>query len=1081
MSASPVAAADAQPGVRYRLRAHPPRPPVVLSGEQRAVVDSRHRRLRVLAGPGTGKTSTLVETVAARVEAGAAPEELLVLTFSRRARAELVARIAGRIGVTTRVPWVRTLHSYAFALISAEASRSGEPPPRLLPAGEADVMVRELLAGHEEAGGGPWPAYLRQALTSATFAEELTDLLSRTTNQGIDPSRMAALGRRFKIPEWSSAADFAREYQQVSDLRQGTSGFGAALDHSELTAAALAALGNEATLAAEQQRVRRIFVDEYQDVDPAQATLIERLATAADELVVFGDPDQSIYAFRGSQPAVLQRIDVDATVILTRSARLAPAVLDATRRLARLLPGPGPHREMSSGVPGAAGSGSVEVVVFASQAAQAAHVADRFRRYHLLDGVPWSQMAVLVRSASGSAPAVTRAFLTAEVPVVRDGAEVAPAADPVVTTLTTVLRYGLDPAVLTGETALDLLGPGYGGLDPTGLRRLRRALRAAGFGQGSSADLAAALLAGAPLRAAVPADLLGAVDRVVVLLDRARQVVRTGDATAEQMLWEVWHASGLVERLRTAAERGGRSGQRAGRSLDAVMALFELAADLAERLPMAGLRAFLDAVAQRQIGPGRTPAGSGPVGVSLLSAHAAKGLEFDVVAVVDVQEGRWPDLRRRGRLLHGAELLDSAAGLPAREDSISAELAEERRLFYVATTRARHHLIAAGISDADQVPSRFLAELAGSDGELPVVPATARRAGTRRGLVLSELIADLRRAVIDPTAEPTATRAAVRQLARLAQAGVPGAHPRDWHGLAETSTADPPVAAGATVTVSPSTVESLTDCALRTVLERAGGRVTDPSQAQVEGVVVHALAHGLAQGGTVSFLRGEVDRFLDGQQLPPWQLARARRVIGAMLDSALDWRASTHPPRRLVGSEVEVTAVLPGTEPGDHPVRVAGRIDWLSELPDGALLVTDFKTGASVPTREKAAGHAQLATYQVALAHGGPAAAAPTPATLSAAAGQLTDGPEPGPPSVDARRENRVGGAELVFLRFPRVRTLPQPALGPEQLGEWSTTIRTAAQQLARPQVWARENARCERCPVRASCPLQADGRQVTR
>ncbi len=69
-------------------------------------------------------------------------------------------------------------------------------------------------------------------------------------------------------------------------------------------------------LAAEQARVRRIFVDEFQDVDPAQADLVGVLASGADELVVFGDPDQSIYAFRGSDQAALRDLDVDATVML---------------------------------------------------------------------------------------------------------------------------------------------------------------------------------------------------------------------------------------------------------------------------------------------------------------------------------------------------------------------------------------------------------------------------------------------------------------------------------------------------------------------------------------------------------------------------------------------------------------------------------------------------------------------------------------------------------------------------------------------------------------------------------------------
>src|SRR6476619_608338 len=180
-------------------------------------------------------------------------------------------------------------------------------------------------------------AAVSAALESPAFAAELRELMLRTAERGITPRRLAELGRRRQRPEWQAAALFAREYQDVSDLRQGSSGLGAALDQAELTRAARGLLADDTLLAMEQTRVRRIFVDEYQDVDPAQARLIELLASGADELVVFGDPDQSIYAFRGSDPGALRDIEVDRTVSLTASRRLAPAVLLATRRLAERL------------------------------------------------------------------------------------------------------------------------------------------------------------------------------------------------------------------------------------------------------------------------------------------------------------------------------------------------------------------------------------------------------------------------------------------------------------------------------------------------------------------------------------------------------------------------------------------------------------------------------------------------------------------------------------------------------------------------------------------------------------------------
>src|SRR6478609_8532960 len=144
---------------RFRLRGGTVAPGVAEpTAEQLRVISHGGRRLRVLAGPGTGKSFTLVEAVAERIRRGVPAEQILVLTFSRRAAAELTARITTRLGITTREPLVRTLHGYAFSLLRAQAVRAGEPAPRLLAAGESDQMVRELLDGQRDSGRGGWPA-----------------------------------------------------------------------------------------------------------------------------------------------------------------------------------------------------------------------------------------------------------------------------------------------------------------------------------------------------------------------------------------------------------------------------------------------------------------------------------------------------------------------------------------------------------------------------------------------------------------------------------------------------------------------------------------------------------------------------------------------------------------------------------------------------------------------------------------------------------------------------------------------------------------------------------------------------------
>lgn len=1011
-----------------------------LDPDQLAVVGHGRRRVRVLAGPGTGKTTTLVETVVERITSGAAAvDDVLVLTFSRRAAGELTRRLADRLGVVVREPLVRTLHSYAFSLVRREAIRRGDPVPRMLGAAESDQVIRELLAGHAEDGTGGWPSSAREALRTGSFASEVRDILSRSAERGIEPRRLAAVGEKADRPDWVAVGRLAQEYREVTDLRQGSSGLGSALDQAELTAAAVAALRRDTVLADEQRRYRRIFVDEYQDVDPAQAALIELLASGADELMVLGDPDQAIYGFRGSEAAALRDIEVDGTLTLTASRRLPTALVSASRRIAAALPGDLGHRELTGTADPAA---ELSVTVLPTPAQEAAAVADRLRRAHLLDGVPWRRMAVLLRSPAATLPMVTRACAAAGVPLLVAGSDQPVAADPVVDGLLGLLRHAVDPA-LTAEAAQHLLLSPVGGLDPMSLRRLRRALRRADPTGGASAELVAGALVGPDPADLLPDDLLPPVEQLRALLALARSGAEVADG--RELLHQLWTAGGWENVLVERSDRGGRSGERADRSLDATIGLFRLADDLADRLPGAGVRALLELVLDQRI-PGDDPARAdrGTEAVAVMSAHSAKGLEWDVVAVLGVQDDTWPDLRHRASLLHGDDLVAEAAR-SRRRVSDDRQLIEERRLFYVAVTRARRTLICTAVDDEDHTPSRFLHELTGLP-ELPAATGPGIRAGRRR-LHLVDLVADLRRNATDPT-DPDRAAAAAHHLARLAAAGVRGAHPRDWYGLADLSTDDPVIPDGVPVRISPSTVERLAKCPLQVVLERRGARST-PGAPQIEGIAVHALTHGLGLGLSDTALAGEIDRYLGEQdQLPPWQRARVQRVLTAMLSAARTWATEAAVDRDPVGTEVPIDVLLPAEHPGDRPVRVVGRMDWLSRTrADGRLVITDFKTAATKSTKAEAAANPQLGTYQVA---------------------------------VELSGLGTAGGGELVHLRGGKPSTLSQPALTDQDRAVFLGSIRAGAEQLATAEPLARVTSRCDNCPVRSSCPAHAAGRQVT-
>lgn len=464
------------------------------------MAEHRDGPLLVLAGPGTGKTTTLVEAVARHVARGTDPARILVLTFSRKAAVELRDRMAARLS-GTRGPQATTFHSYCYALVRAHQDADlFADPLRLLSGPEQDVTVRELLAGQlglERSGLAHvrWPDELRACLTTRGFADEVRAVLARSRELGLGPDALAAFARRTGRPDWSAAAQFLAEYLDVLDA-QGV------LDYAELVHRAVL-LAERPEVGAELARsYDLVLVDEYQDTDPAQVRLLHALAgnrgSAAPgtgggrTLIAFGDPDQSIYAFRGADvngildfPDTFRRADGGPAPVgvLTTSRRSGASLLDATRLLTRRMPltrlpsdKVRAHRELSAVRDG----GRVETYTYPTPSTELDNIADLLRRAHLEEGVPWRDMAVLVRAGGRSIPAVRRALTSAGVPLEVDGDDLAlrhePAVAPLLTALRTVAtaalhRAGPDdqedgadggnevapPGALDTETALALL------------------------------------------------------------------------------------------------------------------------------------------------------------------------------------------------------------------------------------------------------------------------------------------------------------------------------------------------------------------------------------------------------------------------------------------------------------------------------------------------------------------------------------------------------------------------------------------------------------------------------------------------
>lgn len=1030
--------------------------------------------LRVLGGPGTGKTTLLAEVAADRIRNGGVdPDQLLVLTASRRAAADLRSMITALLTAaddvldtprTVREPMVRSVHSYAFSVLRLQSVLHDLPGPRLLPGPDQDAVIRELLAGDLDDGAQGWPVTLRPALAVPGFAEELRDLLLRAAERGLGPEDLISLGRRHKRAEWVAAGVFAQQYEQVTLLHGAADSAVAqasapALDAAELVASALLAFETDPELlAAERARVRYLLVDDAQHLDPVQYRLLRTLGGAAKEFVLAGDPDQSVFSFRGADPRLFGDIE-DATVVLTAGRRMAPVVGRAVGRLAARLPGHGPQRRLAHPEDGV-DPGRVEIRLHATGAAEANWVADQLRRARLIDGVPWSEMAVLVRSATRSIPVLHRALAAAGVPVATTGDEVPLAEQPAVRPFLVLLRCAVVPAALTPERAALLLTSPLGGADPLALRRLRRGLRrleVAAGGARPSDELLVEVLTGDDRLQALEDAEVAPVRRITALLATARRAIKDG-AGLEQVLWDVWQACGLEQRLVAQASRAGTIGAQADRDLDAIVGLFHAAERYADRLPGSGVQGFADYLAaQRIVGDSLAPSAPQGDAVAILTAHAAVGREWTVVAVPGVQEGSWPDLRLRGSLLGVERLVDLLSGVDTGEtvSAIAPLLAEERRLLLVAASRARQRLLVSAVRGEDEQPSRFLAELIGADTAEEQPEALVTVTPPERALALADLVGELRRAACDSTLTEERRRGAARQLARLAEAGVPGADPRGWYGLPAVSSTDPLRTKDDTVTVSPSTVELLARCPLRWVVERHGG--ADPAElAAVTGMLVHALAQGAASGADEAELRAELDRAWDSVDAgAPWFSRRERARVHAMMDTFLTWLRSSRTELTQVAVERDVTVDLPPEE--DAPkVRLRGRIDRLESDPDGRPVVVDIKTGKVPISADDAQEHPQLAVYQLAAAYG--------------AFAELGLDTDPGGARLlyVSKRHRTTGAAERI-----------QDRLDDDTKEHWLRVVHAAATSSTGPDYLAKQNADCPRCPVRTSCPIHPSGRQV--
>ena len=643
-----------------------------LTEDQRAAVEHMGGPLLVLAGPGSGKTRVITRRIAFLVAHGVAPWQVLALTFTNKAAGEMKQRVeamlppsmGGRRGLV-----VSTFHAFCAMFLRRHALECGVDPDFGIY--DADDQKRAMKSAVAEAG-----------LDEKNFQpSSVLSKVSAAKNQLLD-----AAAFREQAGDYSS-----RQVAKAYEAYEATLARHRALDFDDLLMRVATSLGtNEALRQAAADRYRHVLIDEYQDTNRAQFAIARHIAGGHREICVVGDPDQSIYRWRGADIRNILEFEESfpgaRTVALGENFRSTGHVVAAAdglirhnrRRRAKPL-----YTNLGPGEP-------VRVVRVADEHAEASHVA-RAIQDAAREGIPWREMAVLYRMNALSR-VLEDALRRAEVPyrIVRGTAfyERKEVKD-----LLAYLRVAANPA--DDVACARIVNVPTRGIGDASVERMQRLARERGIGLLDA--LALAREAGVAERTA------RRVDEFREMVARWRQLLPAGSPDALAAFAEmVLEESGLRE-FADGADGDELDQRRA--NLDEVVSAagdFELPDDPAGAAPtlLRALQGFLQSVAL----VADSDALDGEAGaVTLMTLHAAKGLEYGFVAMVGCEEGLLPHARSR----EGGE-----------------DIEEERRLCFVGMTRAKRRLLMTHAAARTvrgmrmgAIESEFLRELPEADVE----------------------------------------------------------------------------------------------------------------------------------------------------------------------------------------------------------------------------------------------------------------------------------------------------------------------------------------------------------------------------
>jgi superfamily I DNA/RNA helicase/RecB family exonuclease len=995
-----------------------------LTSEQLQVVNHRNSQLLVLGAAGSGKTTTLIAAISNRISQGFDPNSILAITYGRDSASKLRDQIASANPAlhTVAEPIARTFHSLAFMILNdpINLEDSNEKKYVLLSGAEQDAQIRQLL---EIDAANPsqtlWPTDLHAALTTRGFAKELREFISRATERGSSPQELNNFAKKYEQRYWPAICQFWEKYKSAMALRDGTTTHSFnRVDPSELIILAAEKLeSNQRLLDKYRKMFQVIYVDEFQESDRAQRKLLNLLSN--QELVIFADPQSAVGRFRGADPenllSDLEQFGIKNKITLQNKLRSDPAQ---------------------------------QTVLLSSASEEANFIAHQFRSAHLIDGIAWSQMAVIVRSPGAQIAALQRAFAMNSIPVEIDATALSLADNPAIRPIITIAQIALGQLKLTTsnwDQIEELLKSEFAGADAISIRQMRIALTRAQSGDQVKSSTELILDCLTSPSADLPWEQLTSLKRINDLIKVAKKSLSSSSDISD-LLWSIWsngknYEGEVISQIwQQTALAGGVRGGIADQNLDAVITLFEVARRFSERLPGAKPSLFIDQLlGEKILSDSITATAQRGEVVQVMTVHSAKGLEWQYVALAGMQEGSWPNLKQRGSLLGSERLVEIFRhGISNAEqlDAISAAgLAEdEKRLLNVALSRASQQLFITAVAHEDNQPSSYFEKLAPDDIQV---------SQTQRAITQPALVAALRRMASYASDEDSMF--AAKALKTLASNGVRAADPKNWVGVTPPSTELPVIGEAEQLRISPSSLESFTECGLKWMLEQSGGKDAD-STAQVLGSAIHVIAAQLKDQPSLTL--DQLEAKLKGawsliDMNKGWIKDYEYRRAALMLQKFYGWHLSNK--NKLIGVEEKFEFKLGNAV-------VSGSIDRVELTSEGKYYIVDLKTGATPISYEDAQNNKQLQSYQLAVVNDG---------------------------FKNKLEHQEVAGAQLIFVgdhKGKEAKPRPQDQV---DVNAVSAEISEIAIGMSDKNFVAIINDRCRSCAVKSSCPIQPAGKSV--